>query len=79
MVMTKETSLGVNEIFEVLKEKVEIKQKVAEANAYKIQVVRQARPVTTPKPPARDDSSSSSHSSSDSIPNRPRRNPHLPN
>ena len=50
MLMRQEQQLGINEIFEVVRGKVEIKQKGADNNAYEIQVVRQAHPITAQNP-----------------------------
>ena len=63
IVITKEHSLCVYEIFDVLRDKVEIKQRVADTNALKVQVVRQLKPVGASQPSRREDSPSSSENS----------------
>ena len=50
LVQVKTHSMGVNDIFEVVHEKLEIKQIVADTNASKIQSERQTRPITTQNP-----------------------------
>ena len=74
LVQVKTHTLGVNDIFEVVHEKLEIKQIVADANASKIQSLRQTRPITTQnseKNRSRDNSASSSEKNK----NQPQQSP----
>ena len=64
LVQEKPFIMGVLDIFEVVREELELKQRLAEANNFKNQVTRQTRPITTqPKEESRRDRSRSASKS----------------